>query len=922
MLYKSKRKKLGRTLLIGGVMCLAGLATFSCSDTYDLDTEQPSGLNTIYGYMEKQGNFTNFLNLINDLGYGEILSKTGSKTLFVANDDAFNDFYKSNEWGVSSYKQLSEAQKKMLLNAAMIDNPYPTSMLSTAEGPVKGEVCRRASSMSIYDSVQVISTFSDELPKTEKWTVLQSTHPEIVLFKDASGAQPMIHFTPKFLDANQIESTDVDFLYNDDAGTRQSDDTYVNKAKILSTQNCKNGFVHVVDQVIVPLDNMAEVIRKNSDMSIFSGIIERFAAPADSAALTQAYNQNKGTEVDSVFVKRYFSKRSWGSGTSESTRRPFDKDKDGNTFDASLKFDPGWNTFIPEIFNNRTPMMEDMAVMMVPTDDAMNEWWNNGGGKVIKDQYGSIDNTPNSVLAELVNVNMLNSLVASVPSRFHTILNDANEVMGITRDGINKVHLGCNGVIYETNRVYAPASYSSVLFPAVIDTENLNIIKNAIDNLDYAAYLNSMVSTYSFFIPTNDGLLTYVDPVSYGKKTTEMWEFHYDEAKSQTQRIYADVYPCEQTSDGEWIKSGDRLRQVTGGTSNTQIQNRMEDILDNIIGVESCSAGKEYIITKGKNFIKIGGNINVAGQMTASGSWQVENNRPCVVKELYNMENGVAYILDGVVTGTRKSVADILAENEEFSDFYEMMVRSGSLGMTTSDGYSSASRNLDLSTRGNLVTTSKSGTTEKTYSLFNAFHYTVYAPTNDAMKKAYAAGLPTLEDLTAAELADQEASERDEDSNEAEKIQAIMRDFIRYHIQNNSMYLDNGFATGNYESLKNKLENVLDDSGNPTMTDDGEKYKVISGSPYRITINNVSKGGMTITDAMGNTHNVITSGGKYNMMAREYWLSGTNIENATTLANSSTIVVHAVDGPLLYDDEQFTYVPREIVADDFTKRRK
>ena len=161
--------------------------------------------------------------------------------------------------------------------------------------------------------------------------------------------------------------------------------------------------------------------------------------------------------------------------------------------------------------------MEDMAVMLVPNNDAMVEWWNNGGGKVIKDAYGTIENTPTSVLAELINVNMLNSLIASVPSRFKTILNDANEPMGVTRETIDKVHLGCNGVIYETNKVYAPASYSSVLFPAVIDTENLNIIKNAIDNLDYKAYLNSMVSTYSFFIPTNNGLLTYVDPVSYGK---------------------------------------------------------------------------------------------------------------------------------------------------------------------------------------------------------------------------------------------------------------------------------------------------------------------------------------------------------------------------------------------------------------------
>jgi len=937
MLYKSRRKKMCKNFLIGGLLCLAGFTMFSCSDTYDLDEKQPSDNSrseTIYSFMEKKGNFKIFLQLIKDLGYDEVLSKTGSKTLFPANDDAFDEFFKSNEWGVSKYDDLSLAQKKLLLNSAMIDNPYSTSMLSTSEGPVKGEVCRRLSSLSIFDSVQVVSTTSEELPQNDRWFVLRN-RPEVVLFKDASGASPMIHFTQKFLDANQVESSDIDFLYNDQPGTRQPGETYVNRAKIVESGNCKNGFVHIVDRVIVPLDNMAEVIRKNNDMSIYSSIIERFAAPADSVALTNAYNQNKGTEVDSIFVKRYFSERSWGSGTDVTRRRPFNFDKDKNPSDALLKYDPGWNTFVPEIFNNRTPMMEDMAVMLAPTDDAIKEWWDNGGGKVIKDRYGTIENTPNSVLAELVNVNMLNSLVASVPSRFSTILNDANMEMGVTLDGINKVHLGCNGVVYETNKVYAPASYSSVLFPAVIDTENLNIIKNAIDNMDYGAYLNSMVSRYSFFIPTNEGLLTYVDPVSYGKKTTEIWEFHYDDTKSQTQRIYADVYEGVDDGSGNWIKTGSRLRQVTGGTGNTQIYDRMEDILDNIIGVEEAYEGKKYIVTKGKNYIEVGGTFGEAGSMTACGTWQSENNQPAVVKEIYNMDNGKAYIVDAVLTGTRKATSDILAEQTEFSEFYSMMSRCGMFGMVTSDNYTAASRNQDLEIRGNLVTSSGSGSTAKTYSLLNAFHYTIYVPTNDAMNIAYAAGLPTLDDLTEAEKYDTE--HEDEGAQTAQEIIHVMRDFVRYHIQNNAVYLDNGFITGQYESMRNKLELAYGEDGYPRKFDEDGKalsygttaydesiiYGYISGSPYRININTVNPSAMTITDAMGYTIHILTSGGLYNMQAREYWLGNSltnstsnDIEKATHIMNSSSVVLHAVDRPLLFDKDQFKYVPRVIVADD------
>ena len=94
-------------------------------------------------------------------------------------------------------------------------------------------------------------------------------------------------------------------------------------------------------------------------------------------------------------------------------------------------------------------------------------------------------------------------------------------------------------------------------------------------------------------------------------------------------------------------------------------------------------------------------------------------------------------------------------------------------------------------------------------------------------------------------------------------------------------------------------------------------YYCISGSPYRINVTSVSPTAMTVRDAMGNTRNIITSGGLFNMQAREYWLKGTNVNSANSLENSSTVVVHAIDGPLLYDAEQFIYVPREIISDDF-----
>ena len=165
--------------------------------------------------------------------------------------------------------------------------------------------------------------------------------------------------------------------------------------------------------------------------------------------------------------------------------------------------------------------------------------------------------------------------------------------------------------------------------------------------------------------------------------------------------------------------------------------------------------------------------------------------------------------------------------------------------------------------------------------------------------------------LAAAEIYD--SQHEDEGSQTAEEIMSVMRDFVRYHIQNNSIYLDNGFATGNYESLRNKME-LTTKNGQEQDPETGAYY-CISGSPYRINVSSVSPTAMTIRDVMGNTRNIITSGGLFNMQAREYWLKGTNVNSANSLENSSTVVVHAIDGPLFFDKDQFIYVPRKIVDD-------
>ena len=138
----------------------------SCRPDYDLDKRFPEWLGTSIfetlqeGFKDtitgKEYKFETYVKLIQDLDQEKILAKTGSKTLFVADDEAFARFFgpncpfkKADGTPCQSYNDLSVAQKTMILKGSMLNNVYQVAMLSSSEGPKLGDCMRRLSSSSI-----------------------------------------------------------------------------------------------------------------------------------------------------------------------------------------------------------------------------------------------------------------------------------------------------------------------------------------------------------------------------------------------------------------------------------------------------------------------------------------------------------------------------------------------------------------------------------------------------------------------------------------------------------------------------------------------------------------------------------------------------------------------------------------------------
>ena len=824
----------------------ACLFSFTACDKYDLDETTPEGWGaSIYSYLAEDGHYKNTVRLIEDLNLKEVLAKTGSKTMFVADDDAFERFYSNNSWGVRNYDQLSLAQKKMLLLGAMINNSYQINSLSSIEGPVKGQCMRRLSSQTIYDTVSVVKV--KDLPNMTPEARTHNTtwakfdgRDNIVMMRDMT-ITPMIHFIEEQMADNKITNDDYNFLYNYTT-ERQAGDASVNGKKIVQQNiKCSNGFIHKVEDVVLPLQNMAELIASKPNVSLYNSLLERFCAPfyvGDDAV--KQYNYLFNQSVDSIYQKRFFSEKSQDG-------KALKTDDDNIVAKSFLKFDPEWNQYYSglAIPSANAALEKNMAVMMVPSNAALENYWNNEAGRVLKDQYGSWDKVPNDVIVELINNNMLSSFVESVPSKFGSILNDANDPMGVDKADIDSVWLGCNGAVYLTNKVYSPTSFVSVLYPAIVN-ETMKVMRWAVEKNQYNVYLNSLNSRFSFFIPLNNAMLDYIDPASYGKAKTQLYRFHYDATK--TVPVWASVYEY----DMDTREIGDSIREERDEFA---LKSKLRDILDNHIVIGNVEDGNRFYKTKAGTEIEVENVAQGAHGMTVGGSLQLDGtySGPLHVSYIYDqtaMGNGKCYILDKEpIMTTRKSVFDVLSEHEEFSEMRKLIEGSSLLETIHDEKHACTSTNLNC---------------------FNTYHYTIYVPTNETILNLQKEGkLPTWEQVDNWE----------EDSPQRQRDSLAIENFIKCHIQDNALFIgaqpqeEDGYETA-YIGASGKFDRVF-----TTLTKDDIIIK------------------KTQTDTK--PCKVIKKAGLYNIMAREYQLEGTDKNTATSVYTTSSAVIHLIDGSLM-----------------------
>lgn len=849
------------------ILIMVGTIFTSCKDDYFYNDKEPDFLgSSIYNYMEQDGHFHYFLRLVDDLNYKDVLTYTGSKTLFPARDDAFERFFKNNIYGIKSYDDLTAAQKRSLMNVSMINMAYLSNMLanvpSTQNASGEGLALRRNTANTYLDSISYIK--DETLFSNSFWNRFSSKGLYLV---DNEAPAPIVHFTSFNMVKQGITESDFSILNN--GKSFDNNTLYVNGIKVVDKDIiCKNGYVHVLEDLMLPAKNMAQIIRDNGETNLFNGLLNKFCMPyyvGNIAKETHDYYDGSAPDrpaisaSDSIFVKRYFT-------------NTFNQDANGKTLTnyGLLYFDPSDNAYTP------SALQQDMGAMFVPTDEAMNNYINGEKGKYLKDAYGSWENIPTPLLALFLKNHQKKSFLNSLPHTWPTLTDESSAKMNVSASNIKKTYIGNNGAVYISSVVYPPIDYQCV-YASVMTSASTKIMNWGIQDatLKFYLYLRSMENMYNLIVPVDDAFDNYRDPIAWakGEAAREIWSFKYVPDKNM---VYADVYSVN--GSGE---KGTKLRQLTNSSVDQAIiRNRINDIIDMHI-VVGQKVGNEmsgyiddgntlYALTKGGAMLKISGsegNTQIKGggdieQKTSAAS--IITNPTSGEKSLYSSDNGRTYFVNKILQDPIKSVYTLMGEHPEYKAFFDLLKGDDRV-------FTYFQSDKDIVPVFNLKKMSSSSGLGYVVNSFNNFRYTVFVPTEQALNQAFADD-PKL--FTWDEI----ANETDYNQKKAKTIYLLK--FLKYHFMDNSTFI-NGKGINNlrYETA------ARDDSG---------KF-------YKLVLNSNGSNLQVNSELTAVRANVIKTEGLYNLMARDYIVDNGDYMRANKIVSSSRAVIHLIDKALKFE---------------------
>jgi len=425
--------------------------------------------------------------------------------------------------------------------------------------------------------------------------------------------------------------------------------------------------------------------------------------------------------------------------------------------------------------------------------------------------------------------------------------------------------------------------YSPVLF-----SEKTLVLDWGIKRYLYRLYLNSMVSKYAFVIPTDKALERYIDPYTYSSNYPTVLKFWFNRLTSS---VNVTVFNYDKVNDVV-------LDSVTTLNNANFIRNRLTRILDQSIVVGDFKEDQDdavyrdgYYVTKDGNILYADGTADIDGSkltsnlVNFSAGADIENGTQIHLLDsgIFYQKNGTSFMVDQLPQTPLQSFYTVLSDSAKYPEFDAFFSYCENFPGIFEAGRGSR-HFMDFNV-----------------TFFNTYRYTVYVPSNAAMEEAFNSGLIIPWDSIA----------KIESTAEYNAVVDSMQRFIRYHFQDNSLFIHpnqvieparyytatikNDDSESYFNTYKNKFYRIQAEGDGTGITLTTEYIDKVNNKPYtaKVDVNARTPDGRTY----------------YNIMTRDYVFNSNpkNLTGLTTSAysssevtTSSTAVVHLIDRVLRY----------------------
>ena len=800
---------------------------------------------TLYDNLQALGNYTTYLRLIdsfagiqrafkNELTDDErkYMGSIDTLTVFAPNDEAFARFFAHNAWtdeqgnAISSYEQLSDSQKLSLIYMSYIPG-FVTANSLHASKSVRGYL-RLYSYDRQFNLVPYkhtggtdINTFPPDsysyidYAKELNQHIVDGVWIGYGTIGDYTGALAYrggtMIWNDDYWQYNGLSHDDLVFIGA--ADTESSEHITIGNAHITQpNQRCQNGYLHLVDEVVVPQPNLMCALaqaRLGGKCSLASSLVQRF----------------NYLKYDPDYA--YYKEQIFNDGDSAMTVRNSLLDRVSTTTIQT-----------PAII---LPTDEALKAFLLASDNPLGQFGINQDN-----YYTMLMSLPREVLQSFVKEWFRTSFTDVLPSRYSNMRSAKGHQLlaGVATPeayklAVQQVIHAVDGIIVVVDAVPNAEDLRNELTFVKLAGQVAGAALTANDRYDGERSTSPFSTDYqremhnkpfTMFVPTDEGLKQYglVDPMSMASNNRASWRYwsltpdsisssgngqiavaarayRYDYNKvrnAETDRPLG-VSFSNSANDGANVNYGPTKRQL------------LTDMLDQHIVLQNLDSMLNtsrywYLSRSGMPiYMKEHTNTNIV----VNGGMQIDLNErdaadkhDCTLQFVGQNSTGTSVFIDRPMQPTSQNVFQRLQFNNAFSMFFDCAdALNGAYTLKNMLFGNEASEALS---RKYTIFADPSGSYARygndntmLVNFFHNFNYTIFVPTNEGMQKAIAEGLPTIESIEqfVEESLDDNGQLPDDKREQAQARYLTLLNFLKYHFCDKSYFLEPDLESGDTE---------------------------------------------------------------------------------------------------------------------------